>query len=257
MRRIRVIPTLLLGKEGLVKTVRFGKRTYIGDPINAVKIFNDKEVDELAVLDIDAGKPCRSIDFELIEDIVSEAFMPVAYGGGIQSIEDVKRLLAGGVEKVVLTTAAHTDPGLLEEAASKCGSQSVLASIDCKRGFFGRSEARVQNGRLKTGSSPLDHALNCQALGAGELIVTSIDREGSYSGYDCDLLAEISSAVKVPVVANGGASGIGDFCSAVMKGRCSAVAAGSLFVYSAPGGGVLINYPSQEVLRRKFWGNLE
>lgn len=256
MRRIRVIPTLLLGKEGLVKTVRFGKRTYIGDPINAVKILNEKEVDELVVLDIDAGKFRRSIDFESIEDIVSEAFVPVAYGGGIRSIEDVKRLLAGGVEKVVMTTAAHSDPGLLEEAASKFGSQSILASIDCKQGFLGGYKAWVGSGRAKTGLSPLEHALRCESLGVGELIVTSIDREGTYRGYDCELLAEISSAVKLPVVANGGASGIEDFLSAVMKGGCSAVAAGSLFVYSALGQGVLINYPTQEALQQDFWRNV-
>ena len=256
MRRIRVIPTLLIAEEGLVKTVRFGKRNYIGDPINAVKILNEKEVDELVVMDIDAGKTGRSIDFEAIEDIVSEAFMPVAYGGGVRCIRDVQRLLAGGVEKVIMTTCSHDNPSVVEEAASKFGSQSILASIDCKKDLLGRRQAYVRSGRAKTGLSPWGHAVKCEAFGVGELIVTSIDREGTYQGYDDKLLAEVTSRVTVPVVANGGAAVIEDFRKAVVEGGCSAVAAGSMFVYSARGQGVLINYPSQEVLEGEFWNSL-
>jgi cyclase len=257
MRRIRVIPTLLIAIEGLVKTVRFGKRTYLGDPINAVKIFNEKEVDELVVMDIDAGKPGGKINFSGIEDIVSEAFMPVAYGGGISGIDDIKRLLAGGVEKVILSAAAHKNPGLLETAASMFGSQSVVASVDVKKGLFGKQQAMVSNGKVKTGRDPVAHALHCVAHGAGELIVMSIDREGTYGGYDCDLLSAVSSEVKVPVVANGGAASVDDFLSAVRIGGCSAVAAGSMFVYSARGEGVLINYPKQEILAKEFWAKLD
>jgi cyclase len=256
MRRVRVIPTLLVAKEGLVKTVGFGKRTYLGDPINAVKLFNEKEADELIVLDIDAGKSGRGIDFAAVEDIVGEAFMPVAYGGGITTIEDMRRLFAGGVEKVIISSCAHERPEVVAEAALCFGSQSIVASVDCRRRLLRGQRAHVRNGRIDTGRSPVAHALHCVGLGVGELIVTSIDREGTYTGYDLDLLRSVSDQVSVPVVANGGASSIHDLLLAITTGGASAVAAGSLFVYASSGEGVLINYPTPSVLQAKFWSQL-
>lgn len=256
MRCVRVIPTLLLAREGLVKTVRFGKRTYLGDPINAVKLFNEKEVDELVVMDIDAGKPGGGIDFAAIEDIVSEAFMPVAYGGGVRSVEEIRRLLGGGVEKVIVSTCVHENPAVIEEAAARFGCQSLVASVDVGKGLLRGPTARIRNGRVSTGRSAVDHAAHCERLGVGELIVTAIDREGTYRGYDLDLLRSVSDAVGIPVVANGGAGSLDDFLPAIVKGGASAVAAGSLFVYASRGEGVLINYPSTAQLEVQLWSIL-
>ena len=256
MRRIRVIPTLLIAREGLVKTVRFGKRTYLGDPINAVKLFNEKEVDELVVMDIDAGKAGGGIAFAAIEDIVSEAFMPVAYGGGVRSVEEIRRLLGGGVEKVIVSTCVHENPAVIEEAASIFGCQSLVASVDVGKGLLRGPTARIRNGRVSTGRSPVDHAVHCERLGVGELIVTAIDREGTYRGYDLELLRSVSDAVGIPVVANGGAGSLDDFVPAIVKGGASAVAAGSLFVYASQGNGVLINYPSPLQFEAQLWSKL-
>jgi cyclase len=252
-RRIRVIPTLLLdGRGRLVKTVKFDKRTYIGDPINAVRIFNGKEVDELLLLDIDATKDGRAPDYEAIEEIVSEAFMPVGYGGGIRSMDEVTRLFQCGIEKVVISSAA-TDLGLIAEASQRFGAQSVAVCLQVRRGLMGGYSVRFNSGAAGSGEKPEDFARKVVQAGAGELIVYAIDRDGAYKGYDLPLLKAVSSAVDVPVVACGGARNIDDFRAAVAEAGCSAVAAGSLFVYRSAGQGVLISYPSQADLTRELF----
>ena len=248
MNRKRVIPVLLIDRDGgLVKTVRFGKRTYIGDPINAVRIFNDKEVDELVVLDIDAGKDNRAPNVRFIEDIVSEAFMPISYGGGISTVQQMRELNRAGAEKCILRTAALTHPELVEQAASEFGSQSVVACIDYKRNWLGNTTVASSSGNHK--QAPVALASELVQRGAGELIVQSIDRDGTFQGYDIELLRSIVSAVRVPVVACGGAGSIQHLRSGIVEAGCDAVAAGSMFVYQAQHRGVLISYPGQQELR--------
>jgi cyclase len=247
MRRFRIIPTLLIDSAaGLVKTVKFGNRTYVGDPINAVRIFNEKGADELILLDIDATRERREPNYALIEDVASEAFMPVGYGGGITSPAQIQRLLRCGLEKVVLSTAAHENPELVRETARQSGSQSVVVCIDIKRGMFGPSLVTGAKGKIKL--SPEQAARRAVEAGAGEIIVQSVDRDGTFRGYDVPLLASIARSVAVPVIALGGARDLDDFHAAVADAGCSAVAAGSMFVFQGAARGVLISYPSESEL---------
>ncbi len=256
MRRIRVIPVLLIDRDGgLVKTVRFGKRTYIGDPINAVKIYNDKGVDELLLLDIDATRDGRSPNVSILEEIVSEAFMPIGYGGGVTTVQQMNSLLRAGAEKIIINTSVATNPDLLIEAASRFGSQSVVAAIDVKKGMLGGYKCLVKSGMQSVGQ-PVEWAKHCQELGAGEIVLTSIDREGTYGGYDIQLLKTVSTSVNIPVVANGGARSVQDFLTAVNEGHCSAVAAASIFVYAAQDEGVLIRFPEERELESAFWSKV-
>lgn len=255
MQRIRVIPVLLLHKNGLYKTTRFAKPGYVGDPINAVKIFNDKEIDEIVVLDIDASAQNRGPDFERISELASEAFIPLAYGGGISNMEQVQKLFFLGVEKIILNHRAFINPSLITAAAKRVGSQSVVASIDYKRNFFGKEMVYTLNGKESTRQTPLEYARRQVEYGAGEIILNSIDRDGTYSGYDIEMIGKISAAVPVPVVAVGGAAEVTDFKKAVQAGA-SAVAAGSMFVYQRPHNAVLINYPSQSVLKKEIFDTL-
>lgn len=248
MRRVRIIPVLLLDSSGgLVKTVKFGKRTYIGDPINAVRIFNDKGVDELILLDIDATREGREPNYALLENVTGEAFMPVGYGGGIHSAAQIQQLLRSGLEKVVLSTAAHENPELVHEAARQCGTQSVVVCIDVKRGLLGSSVV-TRSGSTKTALSPERAASRAVEAGAGEIIVQSVDRDGTFLGYDEPLLTSIARSVSVPVIALGGARNLADFYSAVARARCSAAAAGSMFIFQGAARGVLISYPSESDL---------
>jgi imidazole glycerol-phosphate synthase subunit HisF len=257
MRRIRILPALLIDKDGrLVKTVRFGKRSYIGDPINAVKIFNDKGVDELILLDIDATRLKREPNFALIEEIASEAFMPIGYGGGITSVAQMNTLLRAGAEKVVLNSALRTNPQLIREAAQRFGSQSVVVSIDVRRTMFKGYQCYTNSGSRRLGD-PVTWSKECEELGAGELLVTSISNEGTYRGYDSEIVKKITEGVRIPVVANGGASGISDFLHAVSSGGCSAVAASSIFIFAAQGEGVLIRFPDEAELTETFWSRVE
>jgi cyclase len=249
---VRVIPCLLLKGDGLVKTVRFSNPRYVGDPRNAVKIFNEKEVDELVLLDVDATRNGQAPRFRMIEEIVSEAFMPVAYGGGVRNVEDAARLLSIGIEKIIICTAAAEVPGLVEQAASHFGSQSVVVAIDVKPGAGGTREAYVRNGTGRTGLSALELALEAEKRGAGEIMLNSIDRDGTMEGYDLDLIRSVSSRVRVPVIASGGAGSIDDLGKAVREGGASAAAAGSLFVFKGKYRAVLINYPTQSILRSIF-----
>lgn len=256
MNRIRVIPILLLKNKGLVKTVKFKNPTYIGDPINAVKILNEKEVDELVFLDIEASKKNKPPDYHMIEDIASECFMPLAYGGGINSLEQIKRIFGIGVEKVVINSAVVTNSKLITEAANIFGNQSIVVSIDVKNNIFGKYIAYTKSASHKINRNIVDFAKHVEELGVGEIILSSIDREGTFGHYDLKLLKSISQNVNIPVVANGGASDIADFTMAVNEGGASAVAAGSLFVYKSKNKGILINYPSQADLKEKLFNKV-
>ena len=256
MNRIRVIPVLLLQNNGLVKTIRFKNPNYIGDPINAVKIFNEKEVDELAFIDIEATLKQKDPDYLKIEEIASECFMPLAYGGGIRNLDQIKRIFAIGVEKVILNSVLAVRPSLLSEAAAIFGSQSIVASVDVKKDLFGKQLCYVESGKRKIKTPLIDFVKQLEDTGTGEIILTSIDREGTYSGYDLDLIKRVSSELRIPVVANGGASKTDDFADAVLIGGASAVAAGSLFVYKSPNRGILINYPSQTELKEKLFSKI-
>jgi cyclase len=248
VNKTRVIPVLLLRESGLVKTVKFRDPRYVGDPINAVKIFNEKEVDELVFLDITATPAGRGPNFDLLADIAGEAFMPMAYGGGVTTIEQVKALFALGFEKVIIDSASYDSLELITVAASIYGSQSIVGCIDVRRSLFGRVELCSHGGTRKQSRSLVDHVQFLERHGIGELLVNSVDRDGTRTGYDLKLLREVSSAVTVPVIACGGAGGVDDFVAAVEQGGASAVAAGSLFVFYGPHRAVLINYPERKEL---------
>lgn len=252
MLRTRVIPCLLLKGLGLVKTVGFKKPKYIGDPINAVKIFNDKEVDELAFLDIDASVKDQPPKFDLISQIAGECFMPFSYGGGIKTLEEIKNILSLGAEKVVLNTSVFQNPGLIREAAAKFGSQSIVASIDVKKTLWGKYRVYTAGGSRNTGRGPVEHAKAVEAEGAGEILLTSIDRDGTMSGYDTQLIKAVADAVDIPVIACGGAGELNHLAEAVHTGGASAAAAGSMFVFHDKNRAVLINYPTQEQLKKCF-----
>lgn len=249
MIRPRVIPTLLLKGQGLVKTVKFKDPKYLGDPINIVRIFNEKEVDELIFLDITATNESRRPPFEMLGKITSECFMPLGYGGGIRSLEDVKTLLGLGIEKVILNTAAVELPELVSEAAAYAGSQAVVVSMDVKRSLLGKYEVFTHSGTKGTGLDPVRHAQEMEKRGAGELFVNSMDRDGTMQGYDLDLIRRVAQVVGIPVIACGGAGNVQHLAEAIQSGA-SAAAAGSMFVFQGPLRGVLISYPSQEELRR-------
>jgi cyclase len=248
MRRIRVIPVLLIKNGGLVKSIKFKNHKYVGDPINAVKIFNEKEVDEIVILDISATKEKRKPNISQISDIAGEAFMPLSYGGGITTIEEVKEILYQGAEKVILNTSALNNLGLITQIAEQFGSQSAVVSIDVKKDWRGKYKVYRNCGKKKTALSPIDFAKQVEAAGAGEIILTSIDRDGTYLGYDIELIKQVADAVNIPVVGCGGAAEISDFIEAINKGCASAVAAGSMFVFQRPHQAVLISYPQQQEL---------
>ena len=252
MYRPRVIPVLLLKDKGLVKTVKFNKSRYIGDPINAVRIFNDLEADELVFLDITASKEKRTISLDLVKEIGDEAYMPFAVGGGIKTIEDVEKILKAGAEKVVFNTVLQENLEILSEVALKFGSQSVIASVDVKKNLFGKYVAYVKSGKIKIKTPLLEFVKGIEKKGAGEIIINSIDNDGVMKGYDIDLIKTISDVVDIPVIACGGAWELNHLKEASEKGYASAVAAGSMFVYHGPRKGILVNYPEKEELNKTF-----
>jgi imidazole glycerol-phosphate synthase subunit HisF len=249
MLRTRVIPCLLLRNESLVKTVQFNKYQYIGDPANTCRIFNELEVDELTFLDITASKESREPNYDLLSEIADECFMPVSYGGGISSLQTAEKILKLGFEKVVLNTAAIRNPQLISDIASSFGSQSVVVSIDVKRSFFGKKQCRAMSGSFNSRQSPSEWAKRAEELGAGEILLTSIDREGSWTGFDLDLIREVTDVVSIPVIANGGAASVQDIGKAVKEGGASAVGLGSMVVFQKKGMGVLVNFPDERELK--------
>lgn len=248
----RVIPILTYIEEKLVKTVKFKNPNYIGDPINAVKLFNELEIDELAFLDIRASKNNSRINFELIKAIASECFMPVAYGGGIKELSEIKTLFSIGVEKIILNSAAIANPNLIREAANIYGSQSILVSIDVKKNIFSKYVIYSKGGSTKVAKELIEFVEIAEKNGTGEIIINSIDNDGLMNGFDIDLINKVAKSVGIPVIALGGAGSLDDFKKAVLKGGASAVGAGSMFVYHGREKGILINYPAREELENLF-----
>ena len=242
----RIIPCLLLKEKGLVKGTQFKRHQYIGDPINAVHIFNDKEVDELMFLDIIATKEKRIPPLDLIEVIADQCLMPFGVGGGIRTTEEIRQILSVGAEKVCICSAAHDNPDLIREASDKFGVQSIVVSIDVNKNFWGKYEVYKNCGTKSTGQDPVVFAKKMAEQGAGELLINSIDRDGIMKGYDIELILSITNAVNVPVIALGGAGSLNDIKEVIHHGKASAAAAGSLFVYHGPRKAVLINYPSDK-----------
>ena len=252
MKRVRVIPVLLLQNSDLVKTTRFRDPVYVGDPINAVRIFNEKRVDEIILLDISERRNGELAEQRLGE-IASEAFMPMAYGGGIQEVRQVERILKLGVEKVVLNSAAMSNPALVTQIARQFGSQSVVVSIDARRRLWFGYRVFGEGGRKPTSLDPATHAKRMEDAGAGELLITSIAREGTLLGYDISLVRTVSEAVRVPVIACGGAGEVQHFAAAVQEAGASAVAASSMFVFHGKHRAVLISFPDEAVLRKELY----
>ena len=252
MYRPRVIPVLLLKNQGLVKSIKFQKYRYIGDPINAVKIFNDLKADELVFLDILSSKQKTSISLDFVKKVGDEANMPFAVGGGIRSISQIKEILKSGAEKVIINTYAAENPDFIKQAADEFGSSTIVVSIDVKRNFFKKESTYIYSGTKATGYNPVEFAQRVAELGAGEIIINSIQQDGTMEGYDLELVKRISEIVPIPVVAVGGAGDLSDFQNAVNEGYASAVGAGSMFVYHGPRRAVLINYPTREELINLF-----
>lgn len=246
--RKRVIPVLMLRNGALVKTFRFKDEKYVGDPMNAVKIFNEKKCNELMVLDIDASKKNTEPNYELIEKIAAECFMPVSYGGGIKNIEQIKKILRCGIEKVLINTSAISDLKLITEASNLFGSSAVIAGIDVKKKLL-LGEKVFQHSTGKTiDKSPEEWAAKLAEAGAGEILLNDVDRDGMQTGYNLTLLKKIAARVHVPVIICGGASNVADLKAAVEAGA-SAVAAGSLFVFNGPHKAVLISYLNEEEMK--------
>lgn len=242
----RIIPCLLVKEKGLVKTVRFSNPKYVGDPINAVRIFNEKEVDELIVLDIDATTEKRGPDMTMIRNLAAECRMPLCYGGGVTSADQIQEIVALGVEKVSVSAVAVERPDVVARAARSVGNQSVVVVLDVKRSAAAQYEVFTHNGRNGTGRSPAELARQMEELGAGEIVVNSIDNDGVMEGYDLSLVREIAGSVSVPVTALGGAGALQHMNQVIHECGVSGAAAGSLFVFKGPYRAVLINYPRRE-----------
>lgn len=248
MLRNRVIPVLLVKDHGLVKTVKFDKPKYLGDPINAIRIFNEKEVDELALLDISATPSGRGPNFDLVQDVASECFMPLAYGGGITSLDDAKRLFALGVEKVIVRTLTARDPSVVTQIANFAGASSVTVSIDVSKGRFGRRQIHAPGTTLQGDANWVGLLRRLIEAGAGEIILNAVDRDGTMAGMDTDLIGQAAQATSVPLVAVGGVGSLGDIQAGIRAGA-DAIGAGAFFVYHGPRRAVLITYPGYEKLR--------
>jgi cyclase len=237
---------------GLVKGEKFKNHKYVGDPINAVRIFNEKEVDELAFIDISATVNGREPDYSLIEDIATEAFMPMAYGGGIQRVDQVERLFRLGVEKVIINTAFSENPTFITDCSRIVGSQSIVVSVDFKKSLLGKYEVWSHNASKKTGEHPVNYAKRAASLGAGEIILTSVDREGTGGSLDLDLIGQVTQALDIPVIAQGGVGSLADIKACVLNAGASGVAAGSFFTFHGKHRAVLLTYPAYQELEKLF-----
>lgn len=250
MHKIRVIPVLLLKHWGIEKSVRFRAGKYVGSPINAARVFNGLNVDELILLDIVAGEEGRGPNAEIVSQIAEETQMPFTVGGGIRTLEQIRVLLQAGVDRVCINTHAVERPEFVREAAEVFGSQCIVVSVDVKRRWTGRHEVFARGGRKATGLAPEAWARRMEEMGAGEILLTSMDRDGTMSGYDVPLIRRVADAVRIPVIACGGAGRVEDFAAAVDGGHASAVAAGAFFLFYGPRRTVLINYPHDDDLAR-------
>jgi cyclase len=245
MLRPRIIPSLLLHDKGLVKTVNFKSPKYIGDPINAVRIFNEKEVDELAFFDIDATVLNQEPDYILIEKLANQSRMPLCYGGGVKTIDQAQKIFGLGIEKISLSSAIINNPQLVTQIAERVGSQSVIVVLDVKKKLLGGYEVFTHNGKKSTGINPVKFARELELLGAGEIIINSIDQDGVMKGYDLTLIEKIAESISIPLTVLGGAGSLSDIEKVIDKHGVIGVSAGSLFVFKGPYKAVLINYPTQ------------
>jgi len=245
---IRVIPCLLYDGNGLIKTIRFRSPVYIGDATNAIRIFNEKEVDELILLDIKASLKNQKPNVDLIKKIASECFMPLCYGGGITTIQDIKEVVSVGVEKVSLNSIAVENPLFVKEAARTYGSSTIVITIDYKKNFWGKMIVTGVGGTQKSKYDPVDFAQLMEEMGAGEIVLNSIANDGTMSGYDIETIAKVTSKVTIPIIAMGGAGRMEHFKEVIQKAHVSAVAAGSMFVFQGKHKAVLINYPDRNLI---------
>jgi cyclase len=242
----RIIPCLLVHNKGLVKTVKFKEGKYVGDPINAVKIFNEKEIDELMVLDIDATVEGREPDYKMIENLAVECRMPLCYGGGIKTAEQAEKIFSLGVEKIAISSAVIDNPALVKELAEKVGTQSVVVVLDVKKKIFGGYEVVTHNATKKTGIDPVKLTEELEALGIGEIVINSVDNDGVMKGYDFGIIDKVKAVATVPMTVLGGAGSMDDIGAVIKKHGIIGVAAGSLFVFKGKYKAVLINYPKHD-----------
>lgn len=245
MLRPRIIPSLLVHEGGLVKTVNFKNPKYVGDPINAVKIFNEKVVDELAIFDIDASVLGKEPNYKLIENLALQSRMPLCYGGGVKTVEQAQRIFGLGIEKIALSSVVSQNPDIISQIANKVGSQSVIAVLDIKRKLLGGYEVYIHNGKKATGKDPIKFVEELQSLGVGEIIINSIDQDGVMKGYDLNLISKIREKISVPLTVLGGAGSLEDIKKVIDMHGIIGVAAGSLFVFKGKYKAVLINYPNK------------
>lgn len=246
MLRPRIIPCLLVHEKGLVKSVNFKNHKYVGDPINAVRIFNEKEVDELMVIDIDATVENREPDYKMIENLAAECRMPLCYGGGVKTVEQAQRIFSLGVEKIAVSSAIIEDPDFITRMAEKVGTQSVVAVLDVKKKLLGGYEVYTHNGKKKTGKNPVEFAKELEKLGIGEIVINSIDNDGVMKGYDMGIIEKVREAVSIPMTVLGGAGSLEDIKQLIKKFGIIGASAGSLFVFKGVYKAVLINYPTRE-----------
>lgn len=245
MLRPRIIPSLLIRDNGLVKTVNFKNEKYVGDPINAVRIFNEKEVDELAIFDIDATAKGLEPNYSLIERIANQSRMPLCYGGGVKTVEQAQRIFGLGIEKIALSSAVIENPNLITEIAQRVGAQSVIVVLDVRKKLFGGYEVYTHNGKKATGINPFKFIEKAQALGAGEIVINSIDQDGMMKGFDMNLIEKAREKTSLPMTVLGGAGSLDDIKKVIDKQQIIGVAAGSLFVFKGKYKAVLINYPTK------------
>jgi cyclase len=246
MLRPRIIPSLLLHDNGLVKTRNFKFPKYVGDPINVVRIFNEKEVDELAFFDIDATVLNKEPDFHLIEKLANQSRMPLCYGGGVKTVEQAQKIFGLGIEKIALSSSVIHNPQLITQIAMRVGSQSVIVVLDVKENLLGQYEIYTHNGKKPTGINPIKFVKELESLGVGEIVINSIDCDGIMNGYDLNLINKIAETISIPLTVLGGAGSLSDFEKVIEKHGVIGVAAGSLFVFKGPYKAVLINYPSRK-----------
>jgi len=252
MLKTRVIPCLQLIGDSLVKTIKFRNPSYIGDPINTVRIFNELEVDELCFLDIRATIEKRAPNIEVLQQIANECFMPLSYGGGIKDFETARTIMSIGFEKLVINTQSYYNPEFITQLSRHFGAQAVIASIDIKKNILGKYNVYVSDGSEKIEVQVIEYAKRLEKAGAGEILLTAMDKDGTWSGFDIEIIRKVSQAVSVPVIANGGAGNISHIEEAVKNGHASAVCLGSMIVYQQKGMGVLVNFPDKQELEKKL-----